>query len=75
MWDSSVRWLKVPLEREKRSRLGYNLVVISMLMVFEAMGMDETIQIKERDPGLSCKEHFLSRDLLREKPEKGTEKK
>lgn len=40
MWDSSGRRLRVLLEHGKRSRLGYNLVVISMVMVFEAMGMD-----------------------------------
>lgn len=52
-----------------------NLVVISMLMVLGAMGMDDTIQITEDDLELSPKKHFLFRDLLKEKAEKGTEKK
>lgn len=44
-------------------------------MVFEAIGMDATTQKREEDDaGLSPKEHFLFRGLLREKPEKDTEK-
>ena len=44
-------------------------------MVYEATGMSEITQIKDDEPGLSPKEHFFFRDLLREKPERGTEKK
>lgn len=51
-----------------------NFVVSSPWMVFEAMGMSRITQIKEDDPGLSPKEHFFFRVLLREKTEKGTEK-
>lgn len=44
-------------------------------MVFEAIGMDATTQKREEDDaGLSPKKHFLFRGLLREKPEKDTEK-
>ena len=46
-----------------------------MWVVYEAMGTSEITQIKDDEPGLSPKEHFFLRDLLREKPEKGTEKK
>lgn len=59
-----------------RRGLGWvcNFVVSSPWMVFEAMGMSRITQIKEDDPGLSPKEHFFFRVLLREKTEKGTEK-
>lgn len=44
-------------------------------MVYEALGTRGINQIKDDEPELSPKEHFFLRDLLREKPEKGTEKK